>query len=279
MLIRQIALTSETKKVSLSELSKVAAALQKQTTRDLVPIWEIKATVDAFAKLNEVPIGYWPIVVTEEDLGDAAGIHEDKDGQPFSLVKYGNGWSLTASHECLEMLVDPFGNRLVSGPSGMKGQGRVRFLVEICDPSEDTPYAYRSNGILVSDFYTPDYFDPVTSPNIRYSFSGAIKHPRQVLKGGYLSWHEPKSDHWFQETFFSGNKSRFRDLGKFTAQAGQNLRSLVYKRTPERLAVRQIKGKDLQLVKATLKANNEASENLASHLSERVREVITEAKK
>ena len=177
------------------------------------------------------------------------------------------------------MLVDPFGNRLVSGPSGMKGQGRVRFLVEICDPSEDTPYAYRSNGILVSDFYTPDYFDPVTSPNIRYSFSGAIKHPRQVLKGGYLSWHEPKSDHWFQETFFSGNKSRFRDLGKFTAQAGQNLRSLVYKRTPERLAVRQIKGKDLQLVKATLKANNEASENLASHLSERVREVITEAKK
>ena len=279
MLIRQIALTSETKKVSLSELSKVAAALQKQTTRDLVPIWEIKATVDAFAKLNEVPIGYWPIVVTEEDLGDAAGIHEDKDGQPFSLVKYGNGWSLTASHECLEMLVDPFGNRLVSGPSGMKGQGRVRFLVEICDPSEDTPYAYRSNGILVSDFYTPVYFDPVTSPNIRYSFSGAIKHPRQVLKGGYLSWHEPKSDHWFQETFFSGNKSRFRDLGKFTAQAGQNLRSLVYKRTPERLAVRQIKGKDLQLVKATLKANNEASENLASHLSERVREVITEAKK
>ena len=279
MLLRQVALTSETKKVSLSELSKVAAALQKQSTRDLAPIWEIRATVDAFAKLNEVPVGYWPIVVTEEDLGDAAGIHEDKDGQPFSLVKYGNGWSLTASHECLEMLVDPFGNRLVSGPSSMKGQGRVRFLVEICDPSEDTPYAYRSNGILVSDFYTPDYFDPVTSPNIRYSFSGAIKHPRQVLKGGYLSWHEPKSDHWFQETFFSGNKSRFRDLGKFTAQAGQNLRSLVYKRTPERLAVRQIKGKDLQLVKATLKANNEASENLASHLSERAREVITEAKK
>jgi hypothetical protein len=88
--------------------------LQKQTTRDLAPIWEIKATVDAFAKLNEVPVCYWPIIITEEDLGDAAGIHEDKDGQPFSLVKYDNGWSLTASHERLEMLVDPFGWQPIS---------------------------------------------------------------------------------------------------------------------------------------------------------------------
>jgi len=279
MLIRQIALVSETKKVSLSALSKVAAALQKQTTRDLGPIWEIKATVDTFGSLDDVPVGYWPIIITEEDLGDAAGIHEDKDGQPFSLVKYDSGWSLTASHECLEMLVDPFGNRLVSGPSPMKGQGRVRFLVEVCDPSEDTPYAYRSNGMLVSDFYTPEYFDPVSSPNIRYSFVGAIKSPRTVLKGGYLSWHDPKTDHWFQETFFSGNKPRFRDLGVFTAQAGQNLRSLMYKKTPERLAARRVRGKYLQLANATRRSYGEAEGRLAAALKKRMREVINEAKK
>ena len=278
MLIRQIALVSETKKVSFSALSKVGAALQKQTTRDLAPIWEIKATVDTFAELNDVPAGYWPIIITEEDLGDAAGIHEDKDGQPFSLVKYDNGWSLTASHECLEMLVDPFGNRLVAGLSPMKGQGRVRFLVEVCDPSEDTPYAYRANGILVSDFYTPNYFDPVASPNVRYSFVGAIKSPRDVLRGGYLSWHDPKSDHWFQEIFFSGNKPRFRDLGKFTAQAGQNLRSLMYQQTPERRAARQVRGKDLQITKATMKSYGDASGHLATSLNARVREVINEAR-
>jgi hypothetical protein len=161
----------------------------------------------------------------------------------------------------------------------MKGQGRVRFLVEVCDPSEDTPYAYRSNGILVSDFYTPKYFDPVASPNIRYSFVGAIKAPREVLKGGYLSWHDPKFDHWLQETFFSGSKPRFRDLGKFTAQAGQNLRSLMYKKTPERLAARRVRGKELQLVNATMKSYGEAEGHLAASLNERVREVISEAKK
>ena len=152
MLTRQLALVSETNKVSFSALSRVGAALQKQATRDLGPIWDVKATVNVFAKLEDVPVGYWPILVTEDDLGDAAGIHEDKQGQPFALVKYDYGWGLTASHECLEMLVDPFGNRIIAGQSPKPGQGRVEFLVEVCDPSEDTPFAYRVNGILLSDF-------------------------------------------------------------------------------------------------------------------------------
>lgn len=120
MLIRQLALVSETKRVSFSAISRVAAALQKQATRDLAPIWEVKATVDSFAKLEDVPVGYWPIVISEKDLGNAAGIHEDRQGQPFALVKFDNGWALTASHECLEMLVDPFGNRLMAGQSPKK---------------------------------------------------------------------------------------------------------------------------------------------------------------
>src|SRR5262245_18203209 len=279
MLIRQIALVSETKKVALSALSKVAAALQKQTTRDLAPIWEIKATVDTFGSLDDVPLGYWPIIVTEEDLGDAAGVHEDKDGQPFSLVSYDYGWSLTASHECLEMLVDPFGKRLVPSQSPMTGQGRVRFLVEVCDPSEATSYAYRVNGVLVSDFYTPDYFDPIAAPGVRYSYVGAIKGPRQVLKGGYLSWHDPKTDHWFQEIFFSGTKPRFRDLGQFTAKAGENLRGLIYGYTPERRAAKQVKGRDLQAAKSSMKSHEEAAGSNAQSLRDRIKEVIAAAGK
>src|SRR5256714_9830646 len=153
MLIRQIALVSTTKKVSSSGLSRVGAALQKQTTRDLAPIWEIKATVDTFAKLSDVPVGYWPIIITEKDLGDAAGVHEDKQGQPFALVRYSYGWSLTASHECLEMLVDPFGNRLMAGPSLMKNQGRVEVLVGGFDPSADTAFSHRGHRILGLCFF------------------------------------------------------------------------------------------------------------------------------
>jgi hypothetical protein len=279
MLVRQIGLVSQTRKISFSGLSRVGAALQKQTTRDLAPIWEIKATVDSFAKLEEVPIGYWPILITEKDLGNAAGVHEDNEGQPFALVSYSYGWSLTASHECLEMLVDPFGNRLVAGQSPMKGQGRVQFLVEVCDPSEDTPYAYRVNGVLVSDFYTPNYFDPVAADGVRYSFGGAVKRPREVLKNGYLSWHDPKTDHWFQETFFEGNEPRFRDLGKLTAKPNENLRGLIYRHTSERLAVRQVKGKDLQAARASMTSVGRAAESQGKSLRQRINDVIAAAKK
>ena len=66
---------------------KVAAALQKQATRDLGPIWEVSATVDAFEKLEDVPLDYWPMIV-KDDIGmdGASGVHLDKNGQPFALI-------------------------------------------------------------------------------------------------------------------------------------------------------------------------------------------------
>ncbi|MCD0505836.1 DNA-processing protein DprA, partial [Bordetella petrii] len=99
-----------------SQLTRVAAALQKQAIRDFAPLWQIPASVDAFDSLHDVPVGYWPMIV-RDDIGEpgAAGVHMDKNGQPFSLIQYSDSWSLTASHEMLEMLGDPWGNRLVAG--------------------------------------------------------------------------------------------------------------------------------------------------------------------
>ncbi len=56
-LLRQIALVSESQSVNASDLALVSAALQKQATRDLIQFWDIKATVDAFPRLEDVPIG------------------------------------------------------------------------------------------------------------------------------------------------------------------------------------------------------------------------------
>src|ERR1700740_728212 len=97
-LIQQVALVSEVSDITFSDLTRTSAALQKQATRDLGPTWDVEATVDPFSKLEDVPLGYWPIIV-QADIGfDAAGIHLDKDGQPFALVNAGEGWQLTASH-------------------------------------------------------------------------------------------------------------------------------------------------------------------------------------
>jgi hypothetical protein len=275
MLVQQVALTTESKDIGieLPELMRVSAALQKQMARDFAPIWDVNATVDAFAVLDDVPLGYWPIILVE-DVPNAAGIHLDKEGQPFALVEVGSSWSLTAGHELLEMMADPFGNRLMAGPSPKAGQGRVEFLVEICDPSEDEAFAYTVNGVLVSDFYTPHYFDPKKAANVRYSFTGSISEPRQVLRGGYLSWHDPVTDHWFQKTFF-GTKPAFRDLGRLSRDGG-SLRSMIDALTPQTRALSKLPA-NASMMMAAVEATGSAHEPMISKANS-WREQITQLK-
>jgi len=232
-----VALVSEESSIDLAELMQVAAALQKQVVRDFGPIWKVNADVTAFPTLESLPLDYWPIVI-KDDIGapGAAGYHDDQNGQPFSLVEYSKDWTLTASHELLEMLGDPFGRRLVAGNSLIKRQGRVQYLVEVCDPSEAAEFSYEINGITVSDFYTPHYFDPKHSGGARYSFTNAIKEPRQVLKGGNLSWVVPGTNHWWQRTWFSGTKPTDRDLGPVQAENGNLRRAIDRLTAPDRLA-------------------------------------------
>lgn len=231
--------------VTMKQLTKVAAALSKQVARDFGPIWNVEATVDAYASLDDVPIDYWPIILVSE-IQDAAGYHMDKSGQPYALVETSGNWPLTASHECLEMLADPFGSRVRAGnlldqaiACGLK-PGRVRYLVEVCDPAEAAQFAYQVNGILVSDFYTPRFFDPVKAPGVLYSFTGAISAPRTVLPEGYITWQDMKTKHWMQLRMFRDDVStkvpHVIDLNTkavFTKSraAGQSLRAAVDRAT------------------------------------------------
>jgi hypothetical protein len=214
-LIRQVGLVSLAS-IPAATLMQISAALQKQATRDLAPIWDVSATVDAFDKLRHVPVGTWPIIIGGNVPPGAGGFHTDQNGQPLAIVRAFsdiNTLCQVCSHEMLEMLVDPFGSRFVPGDSPAPDQGRVKFLVEVCDPSEAAKFGYTINNLLVSDFYTPQFFDPVQSAGVRYSFTGAITEPRQVLKGGYLSWQDPVSNHFFQERWFTTPDPEFVDLG------------------------------------------------------------------
>ena len=57
---------------------------------------------------------------------------------------------------------------------------------------------YYTVNVPVSDFYTPRYFDPVGIESVRYSFTGAIGEPLQILPGGYLSWIDPLDSALYQ---------------------------------------------------------------------------------
>ena len=208
-----IALVSLTTEVSLAQLAPVSAAIQKQISRDFGPLWNVEATVDAFGRLEDVPLGYWHVMLRDELPSGAAGLHKrDDNKQPFALVALTNNWPVFMSHEVLEMLIDPQGTLTRAGNSLKPGQGRVEYLVEVCDPCQASKFAYSVNSVMVSDFYTPNYFDPVKSSGIRYSFSGQVRGPREVLDGGYLSWIDSESRHLFQLQV-DGNRKSITDRG------------------------------------------------------------------
>jgi hypothetical protein len=245
-----VALVPDSPSVTLADVSAVAAAIQKQVTRDFGPLWGINATVDAFEKLETVPVDYWPVIV-RDDIKEpgAAGYHTDKHGQPFSLVQADPGWELTASHEALEMLADPFGNRTIAGtpppkaPAPVSKFTRVMYLVEVCDPCEANQFAYEVNGVQLSDFITPHYYDPNGATGVQYSFRGSIKEPHTVLEGGYVSFGNPVDNHWYQIIVQNG-KSQIRDLGIITTTQGKSLRELVDR------AVREIRKEEHYRTKA-----------------------------
>jgi hypothetical protein len=245
-----VALVPDSPSVTLADVSAVAAAIQKQVTRDFGPLWEINATVDAFEKLEAVPIDYWPVII-RDDIKEpgAAGYHTDDHGQPFSLVQADPGWELTASHEALEMLADPFGNRTIAGmpppkaPAPVSKFTRVMYLVEVCDPCEANQFAYEVNGVQLSDFITPHYYDPNGATGVQYSFRGSIKEPHSVLEGGYVSFGNPVDNNWYQIVVQNG-KSQVRDLGVINTTQGKSLRELVDR------AVREIRKEEHYRTKA-----------------------------
>jgi hypothetical protein len=276
MLTQNLGLVSEAKGHDPSDVARVAAALQRQATRDFGPVWDVEATVDAFPRLEDVPVGYWPMIVRDDiEVPGAAGIHLDKDGQPFALITMSDSWSLTASHELLEMLADPFGNRVIPGRSPKRDQGRVEFLVEVCDPSEAAEFGYTVNDILVSDFYTPRFFDPVRTEAAGYSFTGAITKPRTILRGGYISWHEPVSDHWWQQLWF-GQRKEYRDLGVFDTGAAASLRAWIDSQTDHPGIDQGLKKSD-ETLRAAVAAGKEtasASSSRANRLRKEINRIL-----
>jgi hypothetical protein len=232
MLPIHVAVVSRSRHIDAGELSSVAAAVQVQVTRDFGPVWGVNATANAFPAVKDVPLGWW-VVTIEDDIHTpgAGGFHLARNGQPYALVQYSDTWSLAVSHETLEMLADPSGNRTQAAPSPEDNVTQSLYLVEVCDPCEAAEYAYSIDGILVSDFILPRYYDAVPR-GIPYSFSGAVSQPRQVLRGGYVSYLD-ESDHIMRQRIWPAGAQTpsVRELGPMTLESAGTIREWVDSRT------------------------------------------------
>ena len=215
MSIIQVGLVDMTGAIDTELMQAAAAALNLQVTRDLPQFWNVQASVRYLPHSSKIPTGVWPVQLVKSLPPGEGGFHLDKHNQPFSKVIAAPGddsWTIDASHETIEMLVDPAGNRMQSSiaieivKGKIKdGTGQFNYLVEACDPCEANNFGYAIQGVVVSDFITPHFYDPMVTPGTRYSFTGALTRPREVLKGGYISFVNQEKDEWEQILYVDPN--------------------------------------------------------------------------
>jgi hypothetical protein len=132
--------------------------------------------------LSAVPHGAWPVFLVRSLPPGEGGFHMDRHNQPYAKVIASpddDSWTVDASHEIIEMLVDPYGNRMqssdsiaISGNDVVDHPGTFNYLVEACDPCEANNYAYDIAGIALSDFITPHFYDASVTPRYAVQLQG-----------------------------------------------------------------------------------------------------------
>ena len=221
-----IALIDDTGQINPSELATVAADLTEQTTRDFGPIWNARALVRALSEQTRLP-HYWPIRIRIKlNQPGALGFHSDSQNQPVAYIELTPDWPGTASHELMEMLADPSGNRmhppallpdgLDPGQVGLGAGGLVEYLVEVADPCEAA--SYQVGATKLSDFIDPDWYQSTLPAPGVCSHTGLLSRPREVADGGYVSF-KRADDEWFQ-VFNQGGSLQVSSLGKFARGEG-----------------------------------------------------------
>jgi len=188
----QIAVVNNYQPITDSQVSEVTAALQSQVHNDFAPLWGIDADLTYYPAGQQPPATAWVLgIFDDSDQAGALGYHDlTQQGLPLGKVfagtdaKYGSQWSVTASHELLEMLGDPDINLTVFRQQ-QDGTG-VLYAYETCDACEDDSFGYKIGNVMVSDFVLPSWFEEFHPGGTQYDFKNYISQPFALLKGGYI---------------------------------------------------------------------------------------------
>ena len=216
---------------SFEEVKMVADAIHFQVNNHLSAIWGVSCIVTARQKGDPIPTNSWLVHLTNT-LSDPrlGGVHYyTPGGAPYALVAANrNDWSLSASHEVLEMLTDPKTDtfRRAMDPNGTVGL--VDYLVEICDPCQHLDFAYAipdRGNVIVSDFYGPGYFDMSIGPG-RHNMRGTLTRPLQILPGGYLCFRDARGD-MYMATLNGTQTVNYQHISGFQLLPGDSVREQV----------------------------------------------------
>jgi hypothetical protein len=135
---------------------------------------------------------------------DVDGFHAQNFlGVPYGFVylevskKLNEDWTVTLSHEALELLADPELNLLVQGPHPKEPTRQVFHWFEMCDAVQNETYLI--DDIRVSNFVLPLYFTSSNERGGRNDFLGTVNRGKTlqsfgVNPGGYVNFFDPKKD-------------------------------------------------------------------------------------
>lgn len=207
MALIPVAVLNQSSAVTDTEVKNLISALQTQVSRDLAPAWNIDATLSLVAAGQQAPAGSYRLFLLDKtDQGQDTGYHSaDTDG-PFARVfvvsakTEGQQWTAVASHELLEMLVNPHGNRaafVVADDTGLtnastaSGVSGTYYDLEVCDPVYPDENNYQINGVYVSDFVFPLWFAPWLVPSgqssAKVDHANKLQFPGDLAPGALLA--------------------------------------------------------------------------------------------
>ncbi len=224
------------------EVQDTLRAVNRQLLEDFKKYWHRHAELRLEGWTGEQPNPLDPLDMRgdaviylwdDEDINDALGYHDlNHSGVPYGFVfrrlseKLGEPWSVTLSHEALELAMDPEVNLLAQGPHPDPAEkGRtVYHWYELCDAvQQDT---YEIDGVKVSNFVLPLYFTISDEHKNHNDFLGLSLKSFGVREGGYVGFFDPKSGE--HETWTAPNDRVASEHLKLKQRYGQA------KRTPRR---------------------------------------------
>jgi hypothetical protein len=195
-----------------ADVQQVIRAINRQISEDFEPYWGFgaqlrlegragtKASIQSLSDMRGDAVIY---LQNDVNVDGALGYHEKNNrGIPYGFVftelseKLGENWTVTLSHEALELVGDPQTNLLVKGPDPRDRRRQVFHWFEMCDAVQSE--AYKIDEVEVSNFVLPLYFTPDEQPGGRNDFLGTLNAGQTLQSfginpGGYIGFYDPRT--------------------------------------------------------------------------------------
>lgn len=193
------------------EVQRVIRAINRQIAEDFESYWGFGATLRLEGKSSSRPRRQAPVDMRGEailylmknaDVEDALGYHDSNfRGIPCGFVytalseQLGEPWTVTFSHEALELVGDPQANLLAQGPHPHDRRRMVFHWFEMCDAVQGE--RYEIDGVEVANFVLPLYFTGSEEAGARNDFLHRSTHGERlrsfgINRGGYVGFYDPK---------------------------------------------------------------------------------------